>query len=141
MAIYYVNMYVWTHIYWQNYSWNNLRKYYFADVFYITIQGFKVHDLYVVTQTPLPGTIADFWRLVFGLKSKSIVMLNQIDEDDEVSLITQSIAMLNQVDEEDEVSLITQSNVMLNQINDEHEVNPYPSQKLAMVIYINSSWR
>ena len=42
---------------------------------------------------PLPGTIADFWRLVFGLKSKSIVMLNHIDEEDEVSLI---IAMLNQ---------------------------------------------
>ena len=64
---------------------------------------------------PLPGTIADFWRLVFGLKSQSIVMLNQIDEDDEVSLITQSIVMLNQIDEEDDASLMTQS-IMLKQI-------------------------
>ncbi|KAK2140502.1 hypothetical protein LSH36_1334g00025 [Paralvinella palmiformis] len=47
--------------------------------------SFKVRDFYVVTQMPLPETITDFWRLVYKLKTRSIIMLNQFDNTDPTS--------------------------------------------------------
>nr|XP_031543666.1 receptor-type tyrosine-protein phosphatase T isoform X2 [Vicugna pacos] len=34
---------------------------------------------FVVTQHPLPSTVADFWRLVFDYNCSSVVMLNELD--------------------------------------------------------------
>ncbi|KAB0382573.1 hypothetical protein FD755_004490, partial [Muntiacus reevesi] len=34
---------------------------------------------FVVTQHPLPNTVADFWRLVFDYNCSSVVMLNELD--------------------------------------------------------------
>ncbi|EGW07712.1 Receptor-type tyrosine-protein phosphatase T [Cricetulus griseus] len=34
---------------------------------------------FVVTQHPLPNTVADFWRLVFDYNCSSVVMLNEMD--------------------------------------------------------------
>ncbi|KAK2141932.1 hypothetical protein LSH36_1014g00026, partial [Paralvinella palmiformis] len=47
--------------------------------------SFKVHDFYVATQMPLPQTVVDFWRLVYKLKTRSIIMLNQFDNTDPTS--------------------------------------------------------
>ena len=35
---------------------------------------------------PLPNTIRDIWRLCYDHKSTSIVMLNDLDESDEVTV-------------------------------------------------------
>jgi len=40
----------------------------------------------VATQMPLPQTVIDFWRLVYKLKTRSIIMLNQFDNTDPVSV-------------------------------------------------------
>ena len=39
---------------------------------------------YIQTQSPLPNTISDIWRLAYDHASRTIVMLNQIDDEDEV---------------------------------------------------------
>ena len=48
------------------------------------MQSFRVHNLYVVTQMPLPGTVVDFWRLVLDHDCSAVVMLNEMDKNDEV---------------------------------------------------------
>ena len=40
---------------------------------------------YILTQLPLPNTILDIWRLAYDHVSRTIVMLNQLSEEDEVS--------------------------------------------------------
>lgn len=42
-------------------------------------QSHKQPAAFVVTQHPLPNTVADFWRLVFDYNCSSVVMLNEMD--------------------------------------------------------------
>lgn len=42
-------------------------------------QSHKQPAAFVVTQHPLPNTVADFWRLVFDYNCSSVVMLNELD--------------------------------------------------------------
>lgn len=44
-------------------------------------QSHKQPAAFIVTQHPLPNTMGDFWRLVFDYNCSSIVMLNEIDEE------------------------------------------------------------
>lgn len=45
----------------------------------IFFQSHKQPAAFIVTQHPLPNTVADFWRLVFDYNCSSIVMLNEMD--------------------------------------------------------------
>ena len=38
----------------------------------------------VATQTPLPNTVINFWRLIYDQRCHTIVMLNDTEEDDQV---------------------------------------------------------
>ena len=44
-----------------------------------SFQSHKQPAAFVVTQHPLPNTVADFWRLVFDYNCSSVVMLNELD--------------------------------------------------------------
>ncbi|KAJ8040281.1 Receptor-type tyrosine-protein phosphatase alpha [Holothuria leucospilota] len=46
------------------------------------VKSFQKKDAFITTQSPLPSTIEDFWRMVYDLKSPLIVMLNQLDPTD-----------------------------------------------------------
>ena len=41
----------------------------------------------VATQTPLPNTVIDFWRLIYDRRCHTIVMLNDTEEDNEVAIL------------------------------------------------------
>ncbi|XP_063962716.1 receptor-type tyrosine-protein phosphatase mu-like isoform X1 [Lytechinus pictus] len=43
---------------------------------------FLKKDVFLATQSPLPNTVVDLWRLVFDWKCPVIVMLNESDRDD-----------------------------------------------------------
>ena len=57
------------------------------------IQGYKQRRAYIATQGPLESTMNDFWRMVWEQKSRCIVMLCQLEENEKVgiSLILNSI--------------------------------------------------
>ncbi|XP_063687433.1 receptor-type tyrosine-protein phosphatase S-like isoform X2 [Bolinopsis microptera] len=44
------------------------------------IDGFRTRKAYIATQSPLPQTVADYWRMVWELHSLTTVMLNREDE-------------------------------------------------------------
>eukprot|EP00116_Pleurobrachia_bachei_P004024 sb/3464286/ len=44
------------------------------------VDGFRARKAYIATQSPLPETVADFWRMIWQLKIYTIVMLNREDE-------------------------------------------------------------
>ncbi|KAK2139683.1 hypothetical protein LSH36_1656g00048, partial [Paralvinella palmiformis] len=44
----------------------------------VTVDSFKAHNSYVVTQMPLLHTISDFWQLVVEQECQTIVMLNDM---------------------------------------------------------------
>ena len=44
-------------------------------------QGYKRKFGYMATQMPLPNTIVDFWRLVFDMDLRAIIMLNILTDD------------------------------------------------------------
>ncbi|KAG8199339.1 hypothetical protein JTE90_011805 [Oedothorax gibbosus] len=46
--------------------------------------SYGVQNRFVVTQYPLPNTVADFWQLLWDTGSCSIVVLNEISNKDEV---------------------------------------------------------
>ena len=43
-------------------------------------QGYSQCNAYIATQTPLPDTVNDFWKMVFEKKATVIVMLNNLTE-------------------------------------------------------------
>ena len=47
------------------------------------VQGYKHRNAYIATQAPLPNTVNDFWRMIWEFKSKIIVMLCNILEDNQ----------------------------------------------------------
>ncbi|XP_022101630.1 receptor-type tyrosine-protein phosphatase F-like isoform X2 [Acanthaster planci] len=47
------------------------------------IDAYKRKDGFLATQSPLPNTVVDFWRMVYDYNARVIVMLNQIDGSDE----------------------------------------------------------
>jgi receptor-type tyrosine-protein phosphatase A len=57
-----------------------------ADSTYINaavIDGYQQSDMYIATQGPLQGTVADFWRLVWEKKILFVVMLTKLEENGE----------------------------------------------------------
>ena len=50
---------------------------------------------YILTQTPLPATVTDIWRLAYDHASRTIVMLNQLSREDEVRFQTRLSCKLN----------------------------------------------
>ncbi len=40
------------------------------------IDGYMQSNAFIATQAPLPGTIADFWRMIWEEDSRTIVMLS-----------------------------------------------------------------
>ena len=51
----------------------------------IVFQNFKSKLGFIATQMPLLDTQEDLWRLLYDRRSKTLVMLNELDADDEVS--------------------------------------------------------
>ncbi|KAK3576165.1 hypothetical protein CHS0354_016972 [Potamilus streckersoni] len=49
----------------------------------VFINSYLRRDAFIITQTPLPNTVVDFWRLIYDHNSYCIVMLNEIDPNDE----------------------------------------------------------
>ncbi|KAJ8040911.1 Receptor-type tyrosine-protein phosphatase T [Holothuria leucospilota] len=46
------------------------------------VTSYRKKDAFIATQSPLPNTVEDFWRLVYDWKCPLIVMLNQLDPRD-----------------------------------------------------------
>ncbi|XP_064604746.1 receptor-type tyrosine-protein phosphatase U-like [Liolophura sinensis] len=47
----------------------------------VFLPAYKMKRAFILTQTPLPNTVLDFWRLVFEQNVSSIVMLNVLSKD------------------------------------------------------------
>ncbi|XP_064605996.1 receptor-type tyrosine-protein phosphatase alpha-like [Liolophura sinensis] len=48
----------------------------------IFLPGYTHREAFLVTQMPLPSTVADFWRLLYDYQSDTVVMLNEFSRDD-----------------------------------------------------------
>ncbi|KAI8508966.1 hypothetical protein Bbelb_128140 [Branchiostoma belcheri] len=46
------------------------------------LDGYKRKDAFLVTQSPLPGTVTEFWRMLSDHRSFSVIMLNQLNPKD-----------------------------------------------------------
>jgi len=51
------------------------------------IQGYRQNNAYVTTQGPLENTVNEFWRMVWEIKSRTIVMLCGLMENEMVQNI------------------------------------------------------
>ena len=49
-------------------------------------QAYRQNCGLIVTQMPLPHTVADFWRLLYDYSSCAVVMLNEFDRNDKVGI-------------------------------------------------------
>lgn len=61
------------------------------DAYYINavpVDGYKKNNQFIVTQYPLPNTLAEFWQMIFKKHVKVIVSLNDIPVNDMVSILT-----------------------------------------------------
>lgn len=47
---------------------------------YSSLQGYLCPNEFIATQGPLPGTVADFWRMIWETRTKTIAMLTQCFE-------------------------------------------------------------
>ena len=52
------------------------------------LQAYKERNAFIVTQAPLKKTIEDFWIMVANYDVRTIVMLNDLQEDNEVWIWT-----------------------------------------------------
>ncbi|PIK49606.1 putative receptor-type tyrosine-protein phosphatase alpha, partial [Apostichopus japonicus] len=48
--------------------------------------SYEKKDAFITTQSPLPNTIEDFWRMIYDHKCHTVVMLNQLDKSDKDSV-------------------------------------------------------
>lgn len=48
----------------------------------VYVDSFKQKNSYILTQSPLTKTVCDFWRMVAEHGSRTVVMLNSMDEGD-----------------------------------------------------------
>lgn len=48
----------------------------------VFLSSYTQKDRFIVTQMPLPNTVADFWRMIYDYNSDAIVMLNEFDRND-----------------------------------------------------------
>ncbi|XP_046560348.1 receptor-type tyrosine-protein phosphatase kappa-like [Haliotis rubra] len=48
----------------------------------VFLPGCTQKDRFIVTQMPLPNTVADFWRMLYDYTSDTIIMLNEFDRND-----------------------------------------------------------
>ncbi|KAL4236563.1 hypothetical protein ACF0H5_004948 [Mactra antiquata] len=48
----------------------------------VFLPSYTQRDAFIVTQMPLPNTVADFWRLLYDYHSDTVVMLNEFDRND-----------------------------------------------------------
>ncbi|XP_071844247.1 uncharacterized protein [Apostichopus japonicus] len=46
------------------------------------VKSYEKKDAFITTQSPLPNTIEDFWRMIYDHKCRTVVMLNQLDGED-----------------------------------------------------------
>ncbi|PIK38300.1 putative receptor-type tyrosine-protein phosphatase alpha [Apostichopus japonicus] len=46
------------------------------------VKSYEKKDAFITTQSPLPNTIEDFWRMIYDHKCRTVVMLNQLDGSD-----------------------------------------------------------
>ncbi|XP_071840632.1 receptor-type tyrosine-protein phosphatase epsilon-like [Apostichopus japonicus] len=46
------------------------------------VKSYEKKDAFITTQSPLPNTIEDFWRMIYDHKCRTVVMLNQLDKSD-----------------------------------------------------------
>ena len=60
-------------------------------------QGFQVKEELIVTQTPLPDTIVDFWRLVHDYKCNLVVSLNTLGSQVSLGFIFSIFAKYNNI--------------------------------------------
>jgi len=51
----------------------------------VYVDGFRRRNAFILTQSPLPKTTNDFWRMVCEHGSATVVMLNSVDEGDDYS--------------------------------------------------------
>ncbi|CAC5399120.1 Receptor-type tyrosine-protein phosphatase T,Tyrosine-protein phosphatase non-receptor type 22,Receptor-type tyrosine-protein phosphatase kappa,Receptor-type tyrosine-protein phosphatase F,Tyrosine-protein phosphatase 99A,Tyrosine-protein phosphatase Lar,Receptor-type tyrosine-protein phosphatase alpha,Receptor-type tyrosine-protein phosphatase epsilon,Receptor-type tyrosine-protein phosphatase gamma,Receptor-type tyrosine-protein phosphatase N2,Receptor-type tyrosine-protein phosphatase U,Receptor-type ty len=48
----------------------------------VFLPGYTHRDRFIVTQMPLPKTVADFWRMLYDYNSNTVIMLNEFDRND-----------------------------------------------------------
>lgn len=51
-------------------------------IFLSSSQGYKQRDAFILTQTPMPGTVMDFWSMMYDHDCRTIVHLHPFDPDD-----------------------------------------------------------
>lgn len=59
-------------------------NHYVLNIFFFP-QGYLCPNEFIATQGPLPGTVGDFWRMVWETRAKTLVMLTQCFEKGRVS--------------------------------------------------------
>ena len=58
------------------------------------LQGYTHRDSFIVTQMPLPNTVADFWRMLYDYNSHTVIMLNEFDRNDKASTVLSRLSYM-----------------------------------------------
>lgn len=48
----------------------------------VYVDSYRQRNAFILTQSPLPKTVIDFWRMVSEHGTTSVIMLNAVDEGD-----------------------------------------------------------